>query len=156
MTDIIEKVANLFLDSNVILSGLLSSKGYPRILLDLLSLEVPLLKGMTGQYNIEEIERNLKLRFPNILPIYQDHFPKIKLEIIALPSEKDVIPLTKLMSPKDAPVLASAQLGKADYLITGDKKGFPKNIAKPILILNPMEFIENTLPGIIERQTDYR
>ncbi len=144
-----QKDVNLFLDSNVILSGLLSSKGYPRILLDLLSLEVPILKGMTGQYNVEEIERNLKTRFPELLPIYQEFFPKMKLRIVEIPSSQEVVTLIKVMSPKDAPVLASARMGKADYLITGDKKGFPKNVAKPILILNPFEFIEKILPTLV-------
>ena len=148
-TDVPEKNVNLFLDSNVILSGLLSAKGYPRIFLDLLSLEVPLLKGMTGQYNIEEIERNLKSKFPEILPVYRDYFPKIKLEIIGIPPLKEIVSLIKKMSPKDAPVLASARLGKADYLITGDKKGFPREVAKPIRILNPADFIEKILPTLI-------
>ncbi|QQR79973.1 MAG: PIN domain-containing protein [Deltaproteobacteria bacterium] len=143
------KNVKIFLDSNVILSGLLSDKSYPRIILDLLSLEVPLLKGLTGKYNLEEIERNLKSRFPKILPIYQHYFEKIKLEIIPLPSARSVSSMAKKMSPKDTPVLVSAKNGKANYLITGDKKGFPKEMAKPILIVSPAEFIEEVLPTLI-------
>jgi len=43
-----KKVVRVFLDSNVILSGLLSEKGSPRILLDLLSLRLPFLAGDRG------------------------------------------------------------------------------------------------------------
>lgn len=143
----------LFLDSNVILSGLLSSQGAPKILLDLLSIEVPLLKGMTGRYNLDEIERNLTKRFPAILPVYQEYLPRMKLEIIEVPPFEAIKPLLEQMSPKDAPVLASARLGMADYLITGDKKGFPKELLKPIVGLNPTAFLNTVLPSLI-RQTE--
>ena len=38
----------IFLDSNVIISGLLSAKGAPRIILDMLCLRLPNLHGLTG------------------------------------------------------------------------------------------------------------
>ena len=53
-----KKRFKVFLDSNVIISGLFSDKGSPRIILDLLCLDLPVLAGATGQYNIIEIERN--------------------------------------------------------------------------------------------------
>jgi predicted nucleic acid-binding protein len=54
-----KKAIKIFLDSNVILSGLLSDKGAPRVILDILCLELPLLKGATGEYNLLEIEKNI-------------------------------------------------------------------------------------------------
>lgn len=143
----------IFLDSNVILSGLLSSKGSPRILLDLLSLGVPLFKGMTGQYNVDEVERNLNRRFPEIWTVYREFFPKIRLEIVEVAPYEEIKLLLEKMSPKDAPVLASARLGKANYLITGNKKDFPKEIAKPILIVTPGEFLEKVLPALISKDS---
>lgn len=145
---------NLFLDSNVILSGLLSSPrgaGAPRILLDLLGLKVPLLKGMTGQYNLEEIERDLKRRFPQLWPVYHEYLPKMNLQIIEVPPYEEVVPFLNLMSPKDAPVLASARMGGAHYLVTGDKKGFPRDVVSPILLATPSQFLEKILPDLISR-----
>ena len=147
-----EKDVRVFLDSNVILSGLLSPKGSPRILLDLLSLQVPLLKGITGQYNLEEIERNLRQRFPELYSVYEEYLPRLHLEVIKIPSDEEVCPLINKMSPKDAPVLASARLGKADYLITGDKKGFPQEVVKPILRVTPAEFLNKALPSLIRSE----
>jgi len=46
--------------SRVILSGLLSDKGAPRIILDLLCLKLPVFIGEIERYNIIEIERNLR------------------------------------------------------------------------------------------------
>ncbi len=139
----------LFLDSNVILSGLLSSKGSPKIILDLLNIEVPLLQGITGQYNLDEVERNLLKKFPEIIPIYREYLPRLKMEIIEVPPCEEIQPLLSQMSPKDAPVLASARIGKADYLITGDKKGFPKEVVSPIRVISPSDFLNKILPGLI-------
>jgi putative PIN family toxin of toxin-antitoxin system len=143
----------VFLDSNVILSGLLSDKGSPRIILDILSLNLPVLSGATGKYNIIEIERNLKKKMPGIIPLYKKYFPLINLEIIPLPSTAMVNKVSKHISGKDAPVLASAIASKADFLVTGDKKDFNKpglKVKYGLNILGPSEFVNEILPEILK------
>ena len=141
----------VFLDSNVILSGLLSDKGPPRIILDILSLDFPVLSGATGRYNIIEIERNLKKKMPGIIPLYRKYLPVMNLEIVPLPSLDTVKKLSKHIAAKDAPVLASAISCKTDYLITGDKKDFNKKGLKGkfgFKILGPSEFVKEVLPEV--------
>ncbi len=148
-----KKGVKVFLDSNVILSGLLSDKGPPRIILDLLSLGLPILYGVTGQYNIIEIERNLKNKMPDLLPLYKKYLPVLNLEIVPMPSSKMIKGLSGQISDKDIPVLASAITGRADYLVTGDKKDFskPKTEGKyPFTILSPSEFLKIILPAILK------
>jgi predicted nucleic acid-binding protein len=138
------KAVRIFLDSNVILSGFISDRGAPRILLDLLSLDLPFLKGLTGQYNLIEIERNLNRKMPGCLPVYKEYFPQLNLEIIPLPSRKDIIKYTGVTAAKDVPVLVSAIKGKADFLVTGDKKDFSQLKLKsplPLRIINPADFL---------------
>jgi predicted nucleic acid-binding protein len=146
------KKHRIFLDSNVILSGLFSEKGAPRLILDVLSLDLPGLTGLTGRFNVLEIERNLEKKMPAALPIYRCYLPKLKLEIIPLPSREDLGPLAGAADDKDLPVLASAINGKADDFVTGDKRlislvgqkgGFP---FKAVL---PGEFLDKVLPGIL-------
>jgi predicted nucleic acid-binding protein len=147
-----KKRYKVFLDSNVILSGLLSDRGYPRIILDILSLGLPMLSGVTGRYNILEIKRNLKKKMPAVIPLYRKYLPAMNLEIIPLPSADTVNKLSKHISGKDAPVLASAISSKVDYLITGDKKDFSKPMLKNrygFKILSPSEFVEEILPEIL-------
>ena len=84
------KPVRVFLDSNVILSGLLSDRGAPRVLLDLISLGLPFLKGLTGNYNIIEIERNLNKKLPACIPVYKEYLPKLNLEIIPLPTREEI------------------------------------------------------------------
>lgn len=140
----------VFLDSNVIISGLFSDKGSPRIILDLLSLGLPVISGVTGEYNIIEIERNLSKKMPDVLPVYRKYLKLLKLEIVPLPLSADVNKLSGHTSDKDRPVLASAINGKVDFLVTGDKKGFLKLKGNyPFRILSPSEFLDIVLPEII-------
>lgn len=139
------KPVRIFLDSNVVLSGLLSSTGAPRIILDILTLSLPGLIGLTGRYNLIEIERNIKKKAPAVLPVYNEYLPKMHLEIVPLPSVAEVATHSGIIADKDTPVLVSAIKGRVDFLITGDKKHFDRakiRKAIPCKIRNPSEFLE--------------
>lgn len=146
-----EKV-RIFLDSNVIISGLFSDRGAPRIILDLLSLGLPLLSGVTGEFNIEEIERNLNKKMPEVLPTYRKYLPLLNLEIIPLPAAKQLAEIKGAVAEKDLAVLASAIQAKADFLVTGDRKDFAKarTIRKdPPRVVSPAELLEVVLPEVL-------
>jgi predicted nucleic acid-binding protein len=142
----------VFLDSNVILSGLISEIGAPRIILDLLSLGLPQLAGATGRYNLMETERNLAKRMPALIPIYQDYLPKMRLVEVPLPTAGQLQKHSGLAPAKDLPVLVSALRWHADFLVTGDKKYFEKakrDADLPLRIVTPTELIE----ALAERMT---
>ena len=135
----------VFLDSNVVISGIFSDKGSPRLILDLLCLGLPFIVGSTGRFNIVEIERNLKRKMPEAIPTYEKYLPDLNLEIIPLPSKKEIQEYSGYISDKDVPVLVSAIKGDADFFITGDKKHFSKLRKRGNLglkILSPSEFLE--------------
>ncbi|MFZ5996868.1 MAG: PIN domain-containing protein [Nitrospirota bacterium] len=145
----------LFLDSDVILSGLFSEKGAPRLILDLLSLGFPMLKGITGEYNIMEIERNLHKKLSGALPLYHKYLSVLDLEIIPLPPLEEIKRLAGHIADKDIPVLASAIAARADFLITGDKKDFSKGKVKGkyyFQILSPSEFLDIIVPELLGTQ----
>ena len=148
-----KKVVRVFLDSNVILSGLLSERGAPRILLDLLSLGLPFLMGATGRYNLIEIERNLKNKMPSLLFLYKAYLPKLNLKVIPLPRPEDIRDFSGQIAEKDIPVLISAIRSKVDFMVTGDKQHFGKmkELDKyPFHVLTPSEFIDSILPEILK------
>jgi putative PIN family toxin of toxin-antitoxin system len=146
-----KKGVKVFLDSNVIISGLFSDKGAPRVILDILCLELPVLTGATGEYNLIEIERNLTKKMPDVLPIYRKYLPLLNLEVIPMPSSGTISKLFGLTSNKDIPVLASAISSDADFLVTGDKKDFIKLKGKcPFKVLTPAEFLDVILPEILK------
>jgi predicted nucleic acid-binding protein len=148
-----KKVVRVFLDSNVILSGLLSERGAPRILLDLLSLRLPFLIGSTGRYNLIEIERNLKKKMPGLLFLNKAYLPNLHLKIIPLPRPEEVRGFSGQIAEKDIPVLISAIRSKVDFLVTGDKQHFGKmkELDKyPFHVVTPSEFIDSVLPEILK------
>jgi len=146
------KKVKVFLDSNVIISGLLSEKSYPRMTLDLCCLDLETVQFFTGKYNLIEIERTLKKKLPEALSVYQKYLPILKLSVIPLSEKKHVVKFTKIISPEDAPVLASAIESGMNYLVTGDKKHFTPVKEKktyPVRIISPSEFINEILPEIL-------
>lgn len=148
-----KKEVKVFLDSNVIISGLISDRGAPRVNLDILSLELPFIVGVTGRYNIIEIERNLKRKVPRILPFYKKLFSKLNLIIVPIPSLKEVIKYAGHLADKDIPVLVSAIKADTDFLITGDKKDFDRLKIKGsylLKIVSPAEFIDVILSAILK------
>lgn len=145
-----KKGVKVFLDSNVIISGLFSDKGAPRVILDILCLGLPVLTGVTGEYNLIEIERNMTKKMPDVLPIYKKYLPLLNLEVIPLPSSGEINKLSGTTSDKDIPVLASALKGDVDFLVTGDKKDFVKLKGKcTFKVLTPAEFLDVILPEIL-------
>ena len=148
-----KKVVRVFLDSNVILSDLLSERGAPRILLDLLSLKLPFLEASIGRYNLTEIERNLKNRMPGFWSVYKRYLPQLNLTVIPLPQSEELREFSGKIADKDIPVLVSAIQGKVDLLVTGDKKYFEKlkGIEKYHLrIVSPSELVDSILPEILK------
>jgi predicted nucleic acid-binding protein len=140
-----KKTVKIFLDSNVILSGLLSDRGAPRIILDLLSLRLPFFTAATGRYNLMEIERNIERKLPEIMETYREYFPKIHLRVIPLPKEKDLHKYRGMIDRKDLPVLVSAVNFGADFLVTGDKKDFARIAADkrlPFQIVSPADLLD--------------
>jgi len=146
------KKTRIFLDSNLLLSGLFSSSGAPRLILDVLSLGLPPLKAVTGAYNIAEVERNLRTKLPAALSVFRAAMKQIGIEVIPLPSKNDLVPLAGLTAEKDLPVIASAVRGKADVLVTGDKKDLLKLKRRPLpfALASPAEFLDELLPRLLK------
>jgi len=149
-----ERAIRVFLDSNVIISGLLSEKGPPRVILDILSLGFSFLIGLTGRYNLVEIERNLKEKLPDLLPLYRKYFPKMNLKVVSLPKPEELEKFSGIIAKKDIPVLVSAMKGQAYFLLTGDKQHFKKikmPPSAPFRIVTPGEFLYLLGPEILKK-----
>jgi putative PIN family toxin of toxin-antitoxin system len=149
-----ERAIRVFLDSNVIISGLLSEKGPPRVILDILSLGFPILIGLTGRYNLVEIQRNLKKKLPDLLPLYRKYLPKMNLKAVSLPKPEELEKFSGIIAQKDVPVLVSAIKGQADFLVTGDKRHFDKitiTPSTPFKIVTPGEFLDLLGPEILKK-----
>ena len=67
------------------------------------------------------------------------------MEVLDVPAPEEMFVHEKTIHPKDVHVLASATKGKADYLITLDRKHFlapsVRRAKLPFAILTPGEFL---------------
>jgi predicted nucleic acid-binding protein len=86
------KKTRVFLDSNVLLSGLFSDTGAPRLILDILSIDLPVLKAVTGAYNLAEVEKNLQAKLPAAIPVFRSCLKLMNIEIVPLPTKRDLFP----------------------------------------------------------------
>lgn len=142
----------VFLDSSVILSGLLTDRNAPRLALDILSLGLPILSGVTGRYNLTEIERDIANKLPAARAVVNECLPRMNLEIVFLPFLDEMAPFRGTVDDKDLPVLVSAIIAKADYFLTGDEKllgQIAKQQAFSIRSIGAADFLDRVLPDIL-------
>ena len=139
------KNLRVFLDSNVIISGLISDRGAPRIILDILTLRTPGIVGLTGEYNLLEIGRTLERKLPRAMPVWHEYQPALGLEVVPLPLPEEIERYKGVTAAKDVPVLVSALNGQADLLVTGDNKDFGhiRDGEFPFSILTPARFLDH-------------
>jgi len=126
--------------------------GAPRLILDILSIDLPVLKAVTGAYNLAEVEKNLQAKLPAAIPVFRSCLKLMNIEIVPLPIKRDLLPLAGMTAEKDLPVIASALHGAADFLVTGGKKDLLriKKNRLPFSIVSPAEFLEEVLPGLLK------
>lgn len=133
----------VFLDSNVIFSGLYSPEGAPGIILE------HFLKGnisvVMSQQVLEEVLRTIKEKLPDSLPALRRLLVNTPPEVAADPKLPDIKRWTQIFHPGDAAILAAAIAARPDYFITGDRH-FVENpdIAKEtgLTIVTPAQFLK--------------
>ena len=109
----------IFLDSNVIISGIYSPDGPPARILSLHANAK--LKIIVCQLIVEEVIRTLREKKPDALPALQLFLTNAPPEIIKNPPLKEVQRWTDLLHFEDAVILAAALSAEPDYFVTGDR-----------------------------------
>ncbi len=109
----------VFLDSNVIFSGLYSPEGAPGVILD------HFVKGsisiVVSQQVLEEVVRTVRAKLPDALPALKRLLMGIPPEIVADPESREVERWMNKLPLGDAAILAAAIEAQPDYFITGDR-----------------------------------
>lgn len=123
----------VFLDTNVLVSAF-ATRGLSADLVALLLAEHEL---VTGEINLAELRRVLRDR----MRVPAGHIDAIEAflrdqTIIPKPASPSIL---EIRDPDDAWVLASAENGKADMLVTGDQDLLTIRSAVPLPILTPRE-----------------
>ena len=131
------------LDTNVLVSGLISDYSPPRQLVD------AWLNGqyilVTSLYQVEEL--NHVLAYPRIASRLRLSDAEVGLILAALLSQGQVVPGALQLpgvtrDPKDDPLVACAVEGAADYLVSGDRDLLDLGETENIRMVTPRQFLE--------------
>ncbi len=138
----------VFLDSNVIFSGLYSSDGAPGIILE--HFIEGRIRVVVSQQVLEEVIRAVKEKLPEALPSLRTLLLNTPPEVVADPNLPDIERWTKKLHLGDAAILAAVISSQPDYFITGDRHFFDdQEIAETagLKIVTPAEFLERWTKG---------
>lgn len=130
----------VFLDTNVLVSAF-TTRGLSADVFRLVLAEHQLL---TGEVNVKELRRVLRTKMRAPVPAVDAAVRLLReQEIIKRPKAKLAL---KVRDPDDAWVLASAVIGGAGILVTGDQDLLVWNGIAPIPIVTPRAFWERARP----------
>jgi len=109
----------VFIDSSVLMAAAISPTGSARDLI--ISSINNKFKIVVSDLVLEETVRNLANKAPKALPALQLFLEVLNPEVVS-PSKLLVLKVSKIIELKDAPIVAGAITGKADYLVSFDRK----------------------------------
>lgn len=153
------KQIKVFLDSSVVIAGLVSKTGgsYEVLALAELGVIVPYI----SEEVVSEVLRNAQKKLPGGIDSFYALFKVLHFKIVDA-SEESTKHARSLINEKDAPILAAATFGKVDSLLSLDKhflnedwKGkvdfkvsSPKNFLQEVvhLLTRATERVESTKP----------
>ena len=140
----------VFLDSNVIFSGMHSSQGAPGIILE--HFIEGRLRVVISQQVLGEVVHTIKEKLPEALPALRRLLVNIPPEIREGPTPEEVAHWAEVINIEDASILAAAIIAQPDYLITGDKHFFENpDIAEKsrLHIVTPAQFVRHLKEGLV-------
>ena len=133
----------VFLDSNVIFSGLHSPDGAPGNILERF-IEGDFL-AVISQQVLEELVRTIKEKLPAALPALRSLLLSAPPEVCKDAAPEEVARWARVIHEEDAPILAAAVAARPDLLVTGDAHFLSSpGIAKKsgLRILTPARFLK--------------
>lgn len=155
----------VFLDSNVLTAGIVSSWGLDKAVLSLCAARICRL--VLAEAVREEVEENLLVRLGGVasgdanraLGHYAHLMASMKPEVVPYPGKAEVQAARHLIRhAADVPVLLSAIASRPDWLLTHNTKHFTAAVARRtgLRIATPVEFfraLSKTLSGHGRRET---
>lgn len=132
----------VFLDTNVLISGLASQTGASAAILDLGEAEEIVV--VVSHQVLVEADRVFTAKFPQLLERYRKYIKNLAPLLAEDPPRKEVEKTRRIIEPDDAVILAAAKREKVDYLVTLNTRHFHTAKARaylPCPILTPAEFI---------------
>ena len=133
----------VFVDSNVVFSGIYSPLGAAARILALHSLDR--IRLVISRQVAEELVRNLRQKAPEAVPLLLGFFASKLPRLAQDPYEDEVDRLEGAgVNEKDAPIVAAAVGAGVQYFVTGDRRlrNEIDQIPRPFRVVTPRQLIE--------------
>lgn len=137
-------IPKVFIDASVFIAAAGSPTGGSAAVLELGHRGQVLL--LASKLVLVEAERNIrqKLSSEKLLRFYE-YIGTLPLQVVAAATEEEIAEAAEVVAEKDAHVLAAAVNGRADVLLTLDRKHLlapAVRAASPVVIQTPGEFLQ--------------
>lgn len=133
----------VFVDANVLIAGSASRSGASRAILALA--EIGMMQLVVSRQVLDETERNIRLKLPQMLPVLAELLSHLSLQIVDDPEQAAFQRWLSIIEAKDAPILQSAISASVTYFLTLNTKDFTPAVAAAsgLTIQTPAEFIRD-------------
>lgn len=143
-----DRPPRVFLDSNVIFSGLHSPEGPPgRILQHMVNRRI---KPVVSRQILDEVVATFSKKLPQALPALKELLLNIQLEVVGDPGPGEIDRWSGELDTGDASILTAAIAANPDFFATGDSH-FLDNPAlqkkSGLTICSPSQLLETLDPG---------
>jgi putative PIN family toxin of toxin-antitoxin system len=132
----------IFLDSNVIISGIYSKAGPPGKILDLHT--AGRIQIVVCKFVLEEVIRNIRVKRSKDIAALYAFLSNAPPSIAVDPGINEILLWAKYLSQEDAIILAAAIRARVDCFITGDRHFHSAALQSQkmnLKILTPAEFV---------------
>lgn len=133
----------VFLDTNVVFSGIYSADGAPGSILD------ECVRGkldiVISRMVLDEVIRVFKEKLPRAIPLLTEFLLGAQPEVVPDPEFLEIEQWTKYMPVGDACIFTSAVAAEPDFFITGDNHFLENPCLKDLVafgILTPAQFVK--------------
>jgi predicted nucleic acid-binding protein len=133
-------------DSDVMIAGLMSTKGASHAILVLG--ELGLFRILVPKVAVEEVRRNLQARLPDAIPFF-DQFLACPAVRVCSGSAKDAVAAKPHAETEDVPILAAAIGSGAALLVTHNTRHFTSTDS--VRVLRPSALLEEARAWIATR-----
>ena len=134
---------HVFLDTNVIISGLASRKGASSAILDLGEAEE--IRIVISKHVLIEADRVFLAKFPHLIDRFRVFVKNLAPLLLEDPKPQAVRDANKVIEIGDAPILAAVKSQKVDYLVTLNTRHFHTGQVRSYIstpIVTPGEFLK--------------
>ncbi len=128
----------VFIDSNILVSAVISNSSLSSKLLTLLIEEHHLI---ICSYSITEVSNVINRKFPNHIAKWDKFLTTLEFEIAYTPSDLSTVKVPFIRDPKDLPILVSAMVAQPDIIVTGDLDFYTPEIQDYFTIMKPGDFL---------------